>query len=137
MMFKTFLRESETILIQIRYKLSYKADISTIIYLQNSYMDNLNKLCHFEIKRESSAKKKAVGQLLAKTINDVVELIKNGSYAQAYDLVDAFHCLPSVFLAHHYDIPNDYWEIYVVPYSNKWDASFSVEVKKMYPCFAD
>ena len=75
--------------------------------------------------------------MLNKVLNDVVELLKLNAFEQAYDLIDAFHCLPSIFIAHRFDIPENYWKIYVEPYSIRWDPTFLILVKKMYEGLID
>lgn len=136
MTFKTFLKDSEAIFIQIRYRISCKDNISTIVHLHNIYFDYLNKLNKFNFLK-SKKKKNALCQLLNKVLNDVVELLKLNAFEQAYDLIDAFHCLPSIFIAHRFDIPENYWKIYVEPYSIRWDPTFLILVKKMYEGLID
>ena len=132
MTFKTFVKKSERLFIQARYRISCRDNISTIICIQNAYKNELDKYNHFAHFLRSSNKKTAIGQLLIKVLDDVVELLKNDSYEQAYDLVDAFHCLPSIFMAHGYVIPEDYWKLYVEPYSIKWDSTYLMSIKRIF-----
>lgn len=53
-------------------------------------------------------------------IKELKTLIISCNYTQAYDLADAIHALPDIIADNKGNIPNNYYDIYMVPYINKY-----------------
>ena len=55
-------------------------------------------------------------------INNLISLIHDKSYEQAYDYADWFHAFPEAILEKKKWDKNKFREIYVVPYEKKWNV---------------
>ena len=53
-------------------------------------------------------------------IKELRALIFSCNYSQSYDLADAIHALPDIIADNKGNIPNNYYDIYMVPYINKY-----------------
>lgn len=124
MRLKNLLREAETTLILIRHDISNNGNTDMILRLQSQF-DNIKEKCTIHFRTRTFR----VCNLYMYVLGEINGLLNNGFYDQAYDLVDAFHCLPSILLSHQYSIPDQFWIVYVLPYANKWDESFSQKAK--------
>lgn len=68
--------------------------------------------------------------ILKKMCNCLIQLLEKKQYVQAYDLADAFHCLPDVIANSSFTIPKSYWKIYIYAYRKKWAPKFLFEEEK-------
>ena len=69
--------------------------------------------------------------LLEAICNELRIMLQNNQWEQAYDFVDAIHCLPSVVVRSRYRIPVSYINIYIMPYCKKWQHEFDTVIKKI------
>ena len=55
---------------------------------------------------------------------EICKQLENENFDRAYDLVDAFHCLPEAIINKKQWNPNEFWDVYVNMYRKKWDKDF-------------
>ena len=70
--------------------------------------------------------------ILTKALDELKRLLKRKEYSQAYDLVDSIHCLPKIIADCNFVIPQDYWNIYLQQYRDKWDSNFLIKEQQRY-----
>lgn len=77
-------------------------------------------------------KKSDIYSLLIKLILSLIYELEQENFEKAYDLVDAFHCLPDIIADNNFTVPKSYWKTFVKTYRNKWDYDFlHTEQKKI------
>ncbi|MBR6935184.1 MAG: hypothetical protein IKH41_06815 [Clostridia bacterium] len=62
--------------------------------------------------------------LLIKVMKDLESQLLNEEYEKAYDLLDCFHCLPTIIADNNLIIPKSFWNTNVRIYREKWDSNF-------------
>ncbi|HAN20489.1 MAG: hypothetical protein A2Y15_04380 [Clostridiales bacterium GWF2_36_10] len=65
--------------------------------------------------------------LLKRFFTYIIEDLKDKSMEQIQDFLDAIHAFPSAIINKRWN-PVVYWNIYLLPYSNKWDEKFEENV---------
>lgn len=70
---------------------------------------------HEYLKNESAY------SLLIQLCDELKRLILNRDFDKAYDLADAFHCLPDIIADNDFEIPKSFFKTYINPYMKKWD----------------
>ncbi|MBP2000776.1 hypothetical protein J2Z69_001807 [Paenibacillus shirakamiensis] len=68
-------------------------------------------------------------QIVNLVIEEIKDLILLNKYQQAYDLIDAIHCLPEIIVLQNWN-ERDYWKNFIYPYREKWDSYFLVDVEQ-------
>ena len=53
-------------------------------------------------------------------------------FNQAYDIVDAVHCLPDIIAENNFSVTKSYWMHHLKQYRHKWDNKFLVNEQKLY-----
>ncbi len=109
---------------KIRKALASSGDLDKniweFIYHENIYV-------HYKITKD-----KNINKLLVCLCTQLQQLLIQKKYQQAYDLVDAVHCLPNIIVENEFQIPKSYWKIYVKPYRKKWDKTFLKSQEKVF-----
>lgn len=60
--------------------------------------------------------------------NQIEYLINIENFEQAYDLIDAIHCLPEILMTADRDM-GSYWDLYILKYQHKWNTNLFDELK--------
>lgn len=75
-------------------------------------------------------KDKKIYALLVKLCKESICILECTNFARAYDLIDSYHCLPSILVYNNFSIPKSFWKNYIKPYRNKWDKTFLIAEQK-------
>lgn len=68
-------------------------------------------------------------QIIAIVASQTEFLINTESFEQAYDLIDAIHCLPEILMTTDKDMYS-YWNLYILKYQLKWNTNLFDELKE-------
>lgn len=68
--------------------------------------------------------------LIVKLCRESICILKCANFVRAYDLIDSYHCLPSILAYNNFNIPKSFWRNYIKPYRNKWDKTFLITEQK-------
>lgn len=107
---------------QIRYNIRTVCDIDVERW-KFAYVDNHYTYCKI-------LKNNLLYQVLIKICRELKWLLGENKYSQAYDLVDATHCLPIIIADNSFSIPRSYWKSYMRVYRQKWDKHFLLVEEK-------
>ncbi len=65
--------------------------------------------------------------------SELLHFLTEKRYKQAYDFIDAIHCLPDILIQAQYSIPLNYMNIYINPYCVKWGDNLDQKIKQIAP----
>ena len=64
---------------------------------------------HYLLKDEN------IYKLLGKLCQETILLLEQSNFERAYDLVDAYHCLPEIIANNNFTIPKTFWKKRTLP----------------------
>lgn len=105
----------------------FKSEISKSVkgnFENQEIVKNALNLSELEIVTDNIKEINRYIPIINCTTVEILRLLKCGSFNRAYDLVDAIHCLPKALMYKNIWSPNDYLNIYIKPYREKWDEKF-------------
>ena len=82
-------------------------------------------------------KNKNIYKLFEKLCKETIALLEQNDYERAYDLVDAYHCLPEIIANNNFTIPKSFWKTFVKDYRSKWDNDFLRDEQRMLKRFQE
>lgn len=81
---------------------------------------------HYLLKEEK------IYRLFVKLCEETLIFLEQKNYERAYDLIDAYHCLPEIIADNNLSIPKKYWKTFIKSYRKKWDIDFLQAEQKLF-----
>jgi hypothetical protein len=105
----------------------FKDDILNIGSLDNDAKTFLKSALNFDttsVNTDNVDEIRRYLPIISETISEICKQININNLNNAYDLIDAIHCLPEALLEKKVWNPKDYWDIYINAYRKKWNSQF-------------
>lgn len=88
------------------------------------YLENALKMNNIDVVTDNESEIFRYLPVISDSALEICNLLRDKKFDNAYDLIDAIHCLPEAIINKSQWSPKEFWEIYIHPYREKWDNNF-------------